>query len=264
MNYSIKQIIAALPCSPQPLAQTVDRLLYGDEQKSVSKVAVTFAANQDVLQQAAALGIELIVSHEGLYYSHHQPHPVTGNNDLYMKREQYIKQQGLAIYRYHDHCHHHVPDLLTYGLVKQLQWSEQIIEEQAEATIVSISPHTLQALIGHIRSRLGLPYVRYIGGLDMTCSKVGVLVGFRGNGATVIPLIDKHQLDAVIIGEGMEWEAPEYVRDATMLGRPCALVTIGHAESEQPGMQYIAELLQAACPELEVHHLTAKSIYSLG
>lgn len=264
MSYTIKQIIAALPSSSQPLEHTVDQLLYGDENREVRKVAVVFAANQEVLQQAAALDIELIITHEGLYYSHHQSHPAVDSSEIFWKREQFIKQHQLAIYRYHDHCHRHTPDLLTYGLIKQLNWDTSIIAEEAEATIVELPLVSLEKLIDHLKQRLNLPYLRYAGSKDMHCAKIAVLVGFRGNGATVLPLIAKHKLDAVIIGEGMEWEVPEFVRDAALLGSPCALITLGHAESEQPGMQHIAQLLQAACPELEVHHLTANPIYMIG
>jgi len=264
MNVTIKQIIELLPSAPAPLEQTVDQLLYGDEQQVVSKVGIAFMANQEVLEQAVALDISLIISHEGLYYSHHQAYPAANDPELYKQRERYIKEHKLAIYRYHDHCHRHVPDYITRALVQKLNWQSAITDETANATILKLPPLKLEALIKHVKQRLQLPYIRYRGDLDATCVHVGVLVGFRGNGSTVIPLIAEHQLDAIIIGEGLEWEAPEYVRDAAMLGKPCALIVLGHAESEQPAMELLATQLSLACPQLIVQHLAAKPLYTIG
>jgi len=264
MSVTIKQIIHMLPGSPALLEHTVDQLLYGDEEQEVHAVAVTFMANQEVLEQAVKLGISFIITHEGLYYSHHQAHPLPDDSDIFYKRELYIKQNNLAIYRYHDHCHRHQPDLITRGLVNKLGWQDNIAVEEAVATIVQLPSIRLSEIINSVKENLQLPYVRFRGELSSHCEKIGVLVGYRGNGASLIPLIAEHQLDAVIIGEGMEWEAPEYIRDAAKLGKPCAIIVLGHAESELPGIDLIADMLKQACPQLTVQHLKAEPIYTIG
>lgn len=264
MSYTIKQIIHMLPSSSSLLEHTVDQLLYGDEEQEVNAVAVTFSASQEVLEQAIRLGIPFIISHEGLYYSHHQAYPQPADHDVFRKKEQFIKQHQLAIYRYHDHCHRHQPDLITRGLVNKLGWQQHIALEEAVATIVQLPSIQLTDMIAHIKEKLQLPYVRYRGELSSRCEKIGVLVGYRGNGASLIPLIAEHQLDAVIIGEGMEWETPEFIRDASLLGSPCAMIVLGHAESEIPGMELIATMLQQACPQLTVHHLKMEPIYTIA
>lgn len=264
MSVTIKQIIDTLPSSPIKLESTVDQLLYGDENQEVSTVAVTFMANQEVLEQAVELGISFIISHEGLYYSHHQAYPLPADSDIFYKREQFISKHGLAIYRYHDHCHRHKPDLITRGLVNKLGWQNHITLETEAATIVQLTPTPLHEMITAVKDILDLPYIRFRGDLSMQCRNIGVLVGYRGNGASLIPLIAKHQLDAVIIGEGMEWEAPEYIRDANDLSNPCAIIVLGHAESELPGIDLIGDMLQQALPQLQVHHLKAKPIYTIG
>ncbi|MEK4252426.1 Nif3-like dinuclear metal center hexameric protein [Paenibacillus sp. FSL W7-1287] len=264
MSVTIKQIIDTLPSSPVELESTVDQLLYGNENDEVSEIAVTFMANQEVLEQAVQLGIRFIISHEGLYYSHHQAYPLPEDSDILYEREQFIKKHGLAIYRYHDHCHRHQPDLITRGLVNKLDWQKHISLETAVATIVQVPPTPLQAIITAVKDKLQLPYIRFRGEQSKPCRNIGVLVGYRGNGASLIPLIAKHQLDAVIIGEGMEWEAPEYIRDAAALGSPCGIIVLGHAESELPGIDLIGEMLQQALPQLQVHHLKAQPIYTIG
>jgi len=253
-----------LPSSSSELVHTVDQLLYGDEEREISEVAVTFMANQEVLEQAVKLGIPFIVSHEGLYYSHHQAYPQKADSDIFYKREQFIKEHNLAVYRYHDHCHRHQPDLITRGLVNKLGWQQHITLEAEAATIVQLPSTYLSEIITKVKEKLQLPHVRYRGEHNSRCEKIGVLVGYRGNGASLIPLIAEHKLDAVIIGEGMEWEAPEYIRDAAHFGSACAIIVLGHAESELPGMELIADMLKQACPQLSVHHLKAKPIYTIG
>ena len=56
-----------------------------------------------------------------------------------------------------------------------------------------------------------------------------------------------------ITGEGPEWETPEYVRDALAQGKKRALIALGHGESEQPGMKYLAAILRERFPGLAVH-----------
>jgi hypothetical protein len=97
----------------------------------------------------------------------------------------------------------------------------------------------------------------------MSCKRVGVLVGYRGGGESVLPLFEKENLDLVIYGEGPEWETPEYVRDAVRQGRKKALIVLGHAESEMPGMEYFARELQEKFPSIPVHFLPEKSVFRI-
>ena len=85
----------------------------------------------------------------------------------------------------------------------------------------------------------------------------GLLAGYRGNGATAIPLFEQEQLDLIIAGEGPEWETPEYVKDAVHQGKRRALILLGHAESEEPGMEALAEQMRAEFPSIPVHFIPA-------
>jgi putative NIF3 family GTP cyclohydrolase 1 type 2 len=90
-----------------------------------------------------------------------------------------------------------------------------------------------------------------------------VLVGYRGGGALAIPLYEQDSLDLVIAGEGPEWETPEYIRDAVHQGRSRALIMLGHAESEAPGMKYIAERLSVQLPGVPVHFVKEQPVFHI-
>ncbi|MMZ65710.1 hypothetical protein D1872_281350 [compost metagenome] len=64
-----------------------------------------------------------------------------------------------------------------------------------------------------------------------------------------------------MIGEGPEWETPEYVGDSIAQGMGKVLFLLGHAVSEGPGMEAIARGLQDDFPDVPVHYIP--SCYSI-
>ena len=56
-------------------------------------------------------------------------------------------------------------------------------------------------------------------------------------------------------GEVREWETSEYARDAVAQGRDKALIVLGHAKSEEPGMAYLVEWLQPLVPGVTITHV---------
>jgi putative NIF3 family GTP cyclohydrolase 1 type 2 len=106
----------------------------------------------------------------------------------------------------------------------------------------------------HVQERLQLSSVRVVGPLDMPCRRIAFEPGYRGSGALVIPLL-QGPYDVVIAGEGQEWEAPEYVRDAVAQGLSKALIIVGHLKSEEGGMKYLAHDLADLYPHLPVKFL---------
>jgi putative NIF3 family GTP cyclohydrolase 1 type 2 len=61
--------------------------------------------------------------------------------------------------------------------------------------------------------------------------------------------------DVLIVGELSEWETAEYIRDARSFGKKTALIVLGHAVSEEPGMDWFAEWLQPKIKTLKVTHI---------
>jgi len=59
----------------------------------------------------------------------------------------------------------------------------------------------------------------------------------------------------LIIGELSEWETAEYVRDARLKGDKLSLVVLGHAVSEEPGLEWMVPFLQPMVPGIKVTHI---------
>jgi len=257
----IGEVIGQLQ-GPSAGGQTVDGLQAGDPNTGVTGIAVAFMATQGVIKQAIAQGANLLITHEGIFYSHHTPSKYT-EDPVYRRKKDLIDTSGLAIFRFHDGPHRLQPDEITAGLIEDLAWEAYVQEQQPAATIVELPARPLREMGEYVKRQLGLSYVRVVGDLSQPCSRVGVLVGFRGNGEMCIPLFEHNRLDLIIGGEMFEWETPEYVHDAVHQGERKALLLLGHAQSEAPGMKRLAARLQAQYPAIPVFFLAGEHDFQL-
>ncbi|MFD1177876.1 Nif3-like dinuclear metal center hexameric protein [Paenibacillus puldeungensis] len=261
MKITVRDVVGSLLISDKPLIDSVDQLLIGCYDEEVRGIATTFAATCEVIEKASNLGVNLLISHEGIYYSHQNNPEWLAADPVCSRKRQIIEQTGIAIYRDHDHCHRQTPDIIMAGLLEALDWENAVAEMLSTSAIVQVAPIKLQQLAAYIKTKLGLHYVRVTGQLSDCCSHIGILVGYRGGGSLAIPLLRDKGVDVIIAGEGPEWETPEYVRDAVHQGGHQALITLGHAESEQPGMQYLAKQLQKQYPQIPVHFLPVDPLF---
>ena len=64
-------------------------------------------------------------------------------------------------------------------------------------------------------------------------------------------------MEVLVCGEVREWETTEYVRDAVQAGFKKGLIVVGHALSEEPGMEGLVSWLQPRVPDVPVTHVPA-------
>src|SRR5690606_16332243 len=122
MTIKVRDIIDELTKDCAPIENTVDILLAGEEQTTVNSIATTFIATYEIIERAKQLGVQLLITHEGLYYSHRDALHLLENDIVYLKKQQPIDESELAIIREHDYSHRHQPDYITAGLVRKLGW----------------------------------------------------------------------------------------------------------------------------------------------
>ncbi|WP_438448444.1 Nif3-like dinuclear metal center hexameric protein [Gorillibacterium sp. sgz5001074] len=258
MKISVQDVMNRLMEPAGCLNPTVDQLLCGAPDTAVTGIVTTFMATEAVIRQALALGANLIVSHEGIYYSHSENGDRLAHDPVYQGKKRLIEASGIAIFRFHDHIHRYRPDGIMTGLVNELEWISRLEKHEPAYSVITVPVMTVRELAEYVKSKLGVPYVRVVGNLQMPCKRVGLLAGYRGGGPLNIPLFEKESLDVILAGEGPEWETPEYVRDAVSQGRRLAWIQMGHAASEEPGMKFTAELLRGWFPDLPVSFVTGK------
>jgi putative NIF3 family GTP cyclohydrolase 1 type 2 len=120
--------------------------------------------------------------------------------------------------------------------------------------ILTIPPVSLQQLIQHLKSSFGIDHLRVIGSLQQRCERIALLPGAWG-GQRQVTTAETENPDVLIVGEVSEWETAEYIRDANLLGKKIALIVLGHAMSEEPGMEWLVDWLQPKLPHTKVSHI---------
>jgi putative NIF3 family GTP cyclohydrolase 1 type 2 len=255
MTITVKDVIDKLMEPVNHIQNTVDTLKAGDPAAEVKGIATAFMATHKVIEQTIALGANLLITHEGIYFSHQDHTESLEKDPVYNEKSRLIMESGLAIYRFHDYWHRYNPDGIMAGLIQALGWQSHILENQPAATILSIPPMTVGEISDYLKGRLGIQYLRFAGDLSMKCTRIGLLAGYRGGGSLCIPLYEQEKLDLIIYGEGPEWETPEYVRDANDQGKQRNMIVLGHAESEEPGMCYLAQSLQKMFPSIPTYFI---------
>ncbi|MFX3649604.1 MAG: Nif3-like dinuclear metal center hexameric protein [Paenibacillus sp.] len=264
MDLTVQDVVLHLLDNIELPENTVDQLITGSLDCKVTGIIIAFMPTQYVIEQAIQHGANLIIAHESPFYNHHSHTDWLAKDSVYMDKRKLIDEAGISIYRCHDIIHRFQPDGITEGLIQALGWSPYVEQRLPEADVLSLpEEQSVQAIAHHVKTCLGIDYVRVAGNPEIVCRRAAVLVGFRGNGHVTIPLIQNEQLDLIIAGEGFEWETPEYIRDAMQQGKSTALIMMGHAESEAPGMKLLADRLAERFPELSVRFAGERPVYTV-
>ncbi len=246
MDLFIKEVPGA------PFEGTVDTLKTGSRNMVVTGIVTTMFATIDVIGKTIELGANFIIAHEPTFYNHRDETKWLENDDVYNYKANLLKQHNIAVWRNHDDIHSLKTDGVRKALVEQLGWQQF---GNASQDIYTLSPApALKALIAHVKAKLNIPQVRYIGNLNQTCKKVLLFPGAAG-GTRQIEAISKKKPDVMVCGEVSEWETAEYVRDANAEGKPLSLVILGHIASEEPGSEYMAQWLKSKYPGIKTTHV---------
>lgn len=250
INQIIDEILNSIPNSIRK--DTVDTVKCGDPGQPVTGIATTFLASYSVLERAVQCGANFIITHEPTFYNHLDKVDWLEEDPVYQAKLEFINQHNLVIWRFHDNWHIHQPDGLLHGITMKLGWEDYADPENP--AIFNLPTSTLRETALLIKEKLGIKTVRVVGDLDMECKKIGILVGAWG-GSNQIPFIRRTHPDALVCGEIAEWETSEYVRDAVAQGKKTALIITGHANSEEPGMEYLVSWLNQHFPGVPARHV---------
>ena len=244
----ISLIMAEIPGAPwEP---TVDTVKSGDVTQPVRAVLTTFLATQRTIDYAVRHGVNLIITHEPTYYNHLDETSWLESNPVYQKKRKTLEDNGIVVWRFHDYWHAHEPDGVATGVLKRLGWEAYAQRDQPQICQIPTVP--LGELSLFMKDRFGAKRIRVMGSAGMPCSRIGLLVGAVG-GQHQIEMLS--EVDVLVVGEVREWETTEYVRDANWQGdRQVGLIVIGHALSEEPGMEWLAEWLTPRLPGIIVVH----------
>ena len=277
----IREIIARIEAYHPSLGQTYngcDAYKCGDPEAECTGVVTAMAATVNIIRQAAALGANLIVVHEPTNHtSADEPGwPLDFRNDVFAEKERMLKENGIVIWRDHDHMHAHHPDGIFTGVLKYLGWQEYAEEDASMGRfthfIVTLpQAATLQDLLVHLKKTIGLNGLRYIGPKDMPVRRIAIVGHLypaeedsgKEYSVEIIRYFEEQGVDVILPGETIDWTLLSYARDAVQLGRHKAVVTLGHFNWEELGMRYAQDWLSDLLgEEVPVYYLPSEDMYS--
>ncbi len=234
--------------------QTVDTFKAGDPEMAVTGIATTFLATLEVLQKAKAAGLNMVITHEPTFYNHFDETNSLAGDPILQAKQDYIRDNDLIVFRYHDHIHQTDPDGIYKGVIDELGWEGN--ETQQRPYVYSVPPTSLKALVESLQNTYKTANIRVVGDANMPVSQLGLVLGAAGS-ARQITCLQRSDVEVLIVGETHEWETVEYVRDAVALGKKKALILLGHAISEEGGMRYCADWLRGFISEVPVQFIPA-------
>lgn len=253
-EYTVGEIvdlfIAQVPNAHFP--QIVDTLKSGNKEQKVTGIVTTMFATITVILKAIELNANFIIAHEPTFYNHMDESAWLENDPVYQFKRKLFDQHRIAVWRNHDYVHSLKIDGVQAGVVKELGWEEYYKQN----AVLNLPETTLGDLILHIKSKMNVPALRFVGDLSQNASKILLIPGAAG-GKRQIERIQKEKPDVLICGESPEWETPEYVRNANEMGEKLGMIVIGHSASEEGGSEFMAEWVRQNIPDVTVTHFAS-------
>jgi putative NIF3 family GTP cyclohydrolase 1 type 2 len=236
------------------LDETVDTFKGGGPDMEVGGIATTFLATMEVLRKAHEAGLNMVITHEPTFYNHLDNTEQLDGDAVLKAKQEYIAANNMIVFRFHDHIHRTDPDGIYLGVVEQLGWTGY--QASQRPYLYTLPPSNLKSLSKKLQATFPTANIRVVGDPQMAVSMAGLVLGAAGS-ERQIEYLQRDDVEVLIIGETREWETVEYVRDAVEQGKKKALIMLGHAISEEGGMQNCAGWLQSFIPEVPVKFIPA-------
>lgn len=256
-NITIKQAIDTILMNlPGHLeTHTVDTVKSGNPQDKLRGIVTTFLASYEVIQRAASIGANLIITHEPTFYNHLDDTTWLSKDTVYEAKRSLLEENNIVVWRFHDYLHKLHPGGILSGVLKELEWEKYSLP--ATPSICIIPPLKLSELGTYLKKKFSIKSLKILGNPEMKCEKIGIAPGASGGKIQINRMVSSN-LDVLLCGEINEWETSEYVRDAISLGQNKALILLGHAHSEEAGMKHLVEWLSPNFPGISINFVATQ------
>jgi putative NIF3 family GTP cyclohydrolase 1 type 2 len=235
---------------------TRDTFKVGSPDTEVKGIATTFMATLDMIQRAQTAGLNMVITHEPTFWNDQDKVQDLAADPTYKFKVDFCTKNNMVVWRFHDHIHSRRPDLIWVGLARALGWTDRATGPNQRS--FTLPPTTLGALAADVKKQLGARALRVVGDPNAKVSTVAVGMGYG------MPRVSP-DIDVVMGGENPETGGPfddtEYVLDAAAFGRNKGQIVLGHAISEEPGMEDCANWLRTFITEVPIQLVRAGEPY---
>jgi putative NIF3 family GTP cyclohydrolase 1 type 2 len=139
-------------------------------------------------------------------------------------------------------------------MIDKLQWQTYLVE--GEQNIFKFPGFTLRDITDHLKQVFPYANIRVIGDPRLKVEYAAFSAGAPGS-VNHIRLLQRKEVNLIVIGEAPEWESLSYVRDASQAGLPKAMIILGHTVSEEAGMEYCARWMNSFVDEIPVKFIAS-------
>ena len=231
-----------------------DTFKSGGPESDVTGVATTVFVTLEVIEQAAAAGLNMIIPHEDTFWNDRDDTTIVDGDPLYQTKLNLLKKHNIVIFRIHDHMHAQRPDFTYVGSARAIGLDARY-ETAPNSHRFIIPETTLGVLAADVKKRSGARALRVVGDPGAKVSRIQLGVGYA------TPPANNPEIDVVISGEQQEadgaFDSPAYVLDAVTLGIAKGWIMLGHAISEEAGMLEMAEWIKGFVSEVPVRLVKA-------
>jgi putative NIF3 family GTP cyclohydrolase 1 type 2 len=241
---------------------TRDKVLYGNTDVECTGIVTTCFASTKVIREAHKLGCNLIIPHEALFWNHGDHQDWLQDNRTYQAKKALLDEYGITVWRDHDYIHSGVPvhirqyvDGIFYGFAKELGWNQQIICDPVRPMDYAFDGVPAKLIAKELIEKLHLNGTRIVGDPETLVHKLRIVGHIDGRADNdVLAAFETEDFDCAITLECTDYTFNEYIRDSAELGIPKALILLGHFNTEEPGMKFMAETwLPKVVGDLPVH-----------
>jgi putative NIF3 family GTP cyclohydrolase 1 type 2 len=256
---TVKQVIDIIlkEIPNAPFAKTVDQLRSGSMEQEVTGIVTTMFPTLEVIEKTAKAGANFIIAHETPFYNNEDQTDWLQQDDVYRYKVELLNKHKIAVWRFHDYWHAHNPDGIAIGNLKKLGW-DKYYDSNNRRILTLPKPVSLKSIVALTKEKLGISTVRVLGDLNQNISSIYLAFGYHDS-KMQIAAIQKSKPDLILSGETREWETVERVRDGLFMGHKTSLLVLGHAVSEEAGMDYAVEWLQPKVPGIKITHIPSNS-----
>ena len=252
-----------------------DGILFGSPGTPVTGIATTFTPTLDVLHKAASSGKNTIICREAPSYSRGERAPLFWRNGpapakellegdpVWRVKQYFISQNNLLIIRLFENWDARKADGQLRGLAHALDWeSFHLAGDGAEEAYgprhvyFQLPKTSLNSLAAGMKKKLNVHGVRVVGKPESSVSKVALTHGLLLV-ADAERILREPDVDVVITGDAVEWEAAPYFQDLVTAGKAKGLVLLGDEASEEPGSGEMAAWLKGFVTEVPVEWIPA-------
>lgn len=231
-----------------------DTFKFGGPETEVRGIATTAFASMDVIERAAAAGLNMIIPHEVTYWNDRDDTSIVSGDALYRTKVELMRRHDIVVFRMHDHMHSQDPDFTYVGSAREIGLDSRY--ETAPGSHRFVIPETtLGDLAAHIQRHSGARAMRVVGDPQARISRIQLGVGYA------TPRVIGGEIDVVISGEQQEtdggFDSPAYVQDAMAIGMPKGWIMLGHTVSEEGGMLEKAQWMRGFIPEVPIELVRA-------